>query len=67
MNDDRAKAYVNLYHDALVEDLKKCGDMRRTLALLVKSVERDTRHKASKVVQEAINKIHNLEYDNPPK
>ncbi len=66
MNDDRANAYVDLFHDSLIEDAKK-GDARRLLFMLVKTVERDTRHQASKVAQECINRIHNLEYDNQPK
>lgn len=66
MNDDRANAYIELYRETILEDAKN-GDIDRTLRMLIKSVERDTRHGASKLAQECVNRIHNLEYDSLPK
>lgn len=61
MSDDIADKYVQSFLPA-IQDATSQKDMARTLRLLVKEVERDTRHKACDVVQEALNKIHNLEH-----
>lgn len=59
MSDAQAPQYVD-EHITAIEQAKSPAELGRLLRLLVKEVERDTRHGACDVVQKALNEIHNL-------
>ena len=63
MSDDRADKYVYdcMPHCGMEDNLGN----RRLIRLLVKTVERDTRHKAVELAQKLANDIHNLRHDQP--
>lgn len=54
MNDEAANRYVKLIMDALPE-CKTKDQRERAIRLVVKEVERDTRHLAVNVIQRAAN------------
>lgn len=61
MNDASADKYV----DSFFSNIEACNTedgKKRMLRLLVKEVERDTRHKAATIVNMAVNEIHNMQH-----
>lgn len=61
MSDEQADKYVTVYAEALGIAANDTARLR-TLRLLVKDIERDTRHRAFDAVQECANKIINLDH-----
>lgn len=61
MNDAAADKYVEIFHDIIAHS-KNDDDRKRNLRLLVKEVERDTRHLAFDILQKASCDISNLEH-----
>jgi len=62
MNDSTADKYVDAY---LTPDFGQHDKefQRRQLRLMVKEVERDTRHKAAMLASQLTSAIHNLNHD----
>ena len=64
MNDKAADVYVDAWITFVEEEQKVRGHegVRRALRLLVKEVERDTRHKCADMTLELASRISNLEW-----
>jgi hypothetical protein len=62
MDDKHANKYVDQYWEAITNAPHKSDEQRRYMRLLVKEVERDTRHKATDLAQRLCSEISNLDH-----
>lgn len=63
MNDQTAEKYIDSLYTVMPElnGLPLPSDFRRQLRLLIKEVDRDTRHRACEIMQGACGDIHNMD------